>query len=230
MFNFFKKKKEEKKVEKTQNHFFGFYQDNLEDYIFENTFDENNYDLCLVEYRNSLKKFCIRKIGINNERLIICSGDISKIKCDAVINAARPSLLGGGGVDGAIHSAAGLELVEECRKFGGCDYGEARITNGYNMHVKKIIHAVGPRYQGGINNEAEILKNAYTNAFDLAIENDLKTIAVPAISCGNYGYPTKEGTKIAYDIAMKYLENYPQIRIIFVVNNTIYNEFKQLIE
>lgn len=227
MFNIFKKKKE---IEEKKDDFYGFYQDNLEEYIFEESLDLSKYDLCLIEYRRSLNKYCIRKIGTNNERFIICSGDISKIKCDVVVNAARPSLLGGGGVDGAIHSAAGLDLLEECKTLNGCDYGEAKITNGYNMHVKKIIHAVGPRYQGGNNNEKQTLENAYRNSFDLAVKNNLNTIAFPAISCGNYGYPTKEGIEVAYSIAMKYLNNNPNMKIIFVVNNTVYNEFKKIIE
>ena len=233
MFNFFKKSKIEEKQVNTNNEYenikYGFYQDNLEDYIYEDNI-ENTNELCIIEYRKSLNKYCIRNLGINNERLIICVGDISKIKCDVVVNAARPSLLGGGGVDGAIHAAAGPELVEECKTLNGCDYGEAKITNGYNMHCKKIIHTVGPRYKDGKSNESEILKNAYINSLNLAIENNLKTIALPAISCGNYGYPMDEGTKIAFDIAIKYLKEHNDLKIIFVVNNFIYREFQKIID
>lgn len=233
MFNFFKKKEKEEKQVDTKNEYenikYGFYQDNLEDYIYKDNI-ENTSDLCIIEYKKSLKKYCIRNLGINDEKLIICVGDISKIKCDVVINAARPSLLGGGGVDGAIHAAAGPELVEECKTLNGCDYGEAKITNGYNMHCKKIIHTVGPIYKDGKSNENEILKNAYINSLNLAIENNLKTIAFPAISCGNYGYPIDEGTKIAFDIAIKYLKEHNDLKIIFVVNNSIYREFQKIID
>lgn len=230
MFNFLKKKEKKNEKPKSQNNFYGFYQDELENYIYEDKLDLSKYDLCLIEYRNSLKKYCIRKIGTNNERFIICSGDISKIKCDGVVNAARPSLLGGGGVDGAIHKMAGPGLLEECKTLDGCEFGGAKITKGHNMYVKNIIHAVGPMYKDGTKNEPEILKNAYINAMNLAVEHNLKTIALPAISCGNYGYPTKEGVRIAYDVTMEYLKNDPEMKIIFVVNNTVFNEFKRIID
>lgn len=230
MVDFFKKKNINLAQIIYKNIPIGFYQENIDNYIFLDELNEEYLNnLCFIKYRYSLKKYCINTIGTKNERLIICSGDISKIKCDCVINAARPSLLGGGGVDGAIHNAAGPKLYEECQKLNGCEYGEAKITKGYNMYCKNIIHTVGPIYRNGEYNEKQTLENSYKNSFDLAISNNLKTIACPAISCGNYGYPIDEGIEIALNTAIKYLHQYENIKIIFVVNNTIFNKFKEII-
>jgi O-acetyl-ADP-ribose deacetylase len=150
-------------------------------------------------------------------RIEIQKGDITKLKVNAIVNAANTSLLVGGGVDGAIHRAAGPELLEFNRKLGGCKTGEAKISPGFKLSAKYIIHTVGPVWNGGKNNEDTLLANCYKNSLKLAMENKIKTIAFPAISTGVYRFPLESATKIAISEVKKFLENNDSIeKVIFV--------------
>jgi O-acetyl-ADP-ribose deacetylase len=153
-------------------------------------------------------------------RIDIVRSDITKLDVDAIVNAANTTLLGGGGVDGAIHRAAGPELLAECRALGGCRPGEAKLTRGYKLPTRYVIHTVGPVWTGGKAGERQTLTNCYRNSLQLAVKNGIKTIAFPAISCGAYRYPVPQAAQIAVETTRDFLATTDKIdNVIFVVTN-----------
>jgi O-acetyl-ADP-ribose deacetylase (regulator of RNase III) len=158
-------------------------------------------------------------------------GDITKLDVDAIVNAANTSLLGGGGVDGAIHRAAGKQLLAECRTLNGCRTGEAKITKGYDLPAKFVIHTVGPVWNGGTNKEELLLENCYKNSLSLAVEHGIKTIAFPAISTGVYSFPVERASQIAVNTVKEFLKNNPSIeQVIFCCfDESTLNIYKKLL-
>lgn len=165
---------------------------------------------------NPADRFFMKEDAMNQAVIEVVQGDITRLKVDAIVNAANSSLLGGGGVDGAIHRAAGVQLLEECRTLGGCPTGEARLTAGYRLSARHVIHTVGPVWHGGDQNEAQLLAGCYRNALALAAEARLESIAFPAISTGVYRFPFEQACRIALEEARAFLRRQSSLkRILF---------------
>ncbi len=166
---------------------------------------------------------------INSSKIILIQGDITKESTDAIVNAANIRLVGGGGVDGAIHHVGGPTILQECRKIGGCPIGQAVITKGGNLKAKHVIHTVGPIYHGGGKGEDKLLKSAYLESLKLATKNNIKSISFPAISTGAYGYPIHQAAHIALKTILDYIKENQDIKIIrFVLyENRIYDIFSK---
>jgi O-acetyl-ADP-ribose deacetylase (regulator of RNase III) len=170
--------------------------------------------------------------AIGKSKLELVQGDITQQDTDAIVNAANSSLLGGGGVDGAIHRAGGPQILAECRKIGGCPPGEARITSGGRLKARYVIHTVGPIYHGGQSGEPETLANAYRNSLALATQHGIKSVAFPSISTGAYGYPIALAATIALRTVMDYLQAHPEVELVrFVLfGQEAYDEYKRVLE
>ena len=165
-------------------------------------------------------------------RLKILKGDITRQQVDAIVNAAKPSLLGGGGVDGAIHRAAGPDLLDECRTLGGCPTGESRITKGYRLPAKHVIHTVGPVWDGGSANEDDLLECCYRSCFALMEEHGLRSIAFPAISCGVYAFPIDRAAAIAVREMKAFLERNADVERVLVVcfGEDVYEAYRVVLQ
>jgi O-acetyl-ADP-ribose deacetylase (regulator of RNase III) len=156
-------------------------------------------------------------VGDISQRLLVVEGDITRQAVDAIVNAANESLLGGGGVDGAIHRAAGPELLEECRKLGGCPTGQAKITRGYRLPAKWVIHTVGPVWRGGGHGEDELLASCYRSCFALVEQHGIRSVAFPSISTGAYGFPMERAARIAVREALAFLERNQTVEKVLLV-------------
>ena len=172
------------------------------------------------------------EIDIGKSRLQLVRGDITTQDTEAIVNAANPSLLGGGGVDGAIHRAGGPQILEECRKIGGCPPGQARITSGGQLTAKYVIHTVGPIYHGGQRGEAQTLASAYRSSLELATQHGIKTVAFPSISTGAYGYPIDLAAPVALQTVMAYLSTHHEIELVrFVLfGNAAYGAYESALQ
>jgi O-acetyl-ADP-ribose deacetylase (regulator of RNase III) len=168
---------------------------------------------------------------MKKQRIELIKGDITALQVDAIVNAANSSLLGGGGVDGAIHRAAGPELLDECLKLEGCSAGEAKLTRGYNLRAGHIIHTVGPVWQGGMNDEHALLAACYQNSLKIAGEKKFKTIAFPGISTGVYGFPKDQAALIAITETKRFLKKYdcPEVVIFVAFDDENFNIYKKLL-
>lgn len=166
------------------------------------------------------------------EKIKIIKGDITELEVDAIVNAANTSLLGGSGVDGAIHRAAGPALLEECKELLGCATGHAKITKGHQLPAKYIIHTVGPVWRGGAKGETKLLASCYNASFKLAIEHKVNTIAFPAVSCGVYGYPISQAAMIALTETIHFLETHPSLEAVYFVcfDDAIYEAYEQALD
>lgn len=166
---------------------------------------------------------------IPHDSLSIIKDDITTLNVDAIVNAANENLSDGSGVNGAIHSAAGPELLMECRTLGGCETGSAKITKGYRLSSRYVIHAVGPIWQDGEHHEAQLLASCYQACFKLALEYDIKTIAFPAISCGIYAYPINQATKIALKEILDFLKKHDDFMKVYIVcfDQAVFDSYQQ---
>lgn len=172
------------------------------------------------------------ELTVGRARIEVVQGDLTLEKVDAIVNAANKSLLGGGGVDGAIHRAGGPAILAECRKLHGCDTGDAKITTGGNLKAEYVIHTVGPVYRGGTQGEAELLASCHRRSLEVALENGLETIAFPAISCGVYGYPIPEAARIAVGTVKEFLDTHVGIDLVrFVLfGPEVYRHFENALK